>query len=164
MAQAQELCSCCATHGYREHTYGIVHDAEEVVKADSGIQAGTEPADIGLAPILYRHRLRSNLSASSVTVSPRAFPRGWGFLQEVSCPKRSGIRLAHAAIAYRYLSGLSLGIWMSDCWPFRHWIRCSCFLVRGSGRTITSARPMLGHFRSNNASPVDPRFAYKSVG
>jgi hypothetical protein len=111
MAQTQELWSCCATYGYREHTCGIVHDAEEVVNADSGIQAGTEPADIGVGPIriLYRHRLRS---VSSVTVPPRAFPRGWGFLQELSCPKRSGIRLAHAAIAYRYLSGLSRGIWM----------------------------------------------------
>jgi hypothetical protein len=36
MAQTQELWSCCATYGYREHTYGIVHDAEEVVNADSG--------------------------------------------------------------------------------------------------------------------------------
>jgi hypothetical protein len=56
MAQAQELWSCCAIYGYREHTYGIVHDAEELAKANSGIQAGAEPADIGLGPILYSYR------------------------------------------------------------------------------------------------------------
>jgi hypothetical protein len=113
MAQAQELWSCCATYGYREHTYGIVHDAEAIVKVNSGIQAGTEPADIGLGPILYRHRLRSYLSVSSTYDGSTArLPSRWGFLQELSCPKRSGIRLAHAAIAYPYLSGLSLGICM----------------------------------------------------